>query len=280
MSNYLTGFEALGVNRPGETVETYARYRGPSARQRVISVWRLGILTEALHMLGRHEEEVAATHASRELYADQLALRTYEIRGLAALGRVEQVTQVIEDSLELQPGQWTAGYVMLVAAKELRAHGHPRDAREVAQRAVGWCRSRPEQERSTRDQRTDLAEALYSLGRWDEAQELYVALAEEDPDDLDARGRLGSLAFRMGDIEEAERIYRELLGLDRPFLFGAHLMNAACIAAVRGEREQAVDLIREALAQGFSWDIWVHREPDFESLRDFAPFQELLRPKG
>ena len=55
---------------------------------------------------------------------------------------------------------------------------------------------------------------------------------------------------------------------------------AACIAAVRGQREQAVDLIREALAQGFSWNIWVHREPDFESLRDFAPFQELLRPKG
>ena len=91
-------------------------------------------------------------------------------------------------------GQWTAGYVMLVAAKELRAHGHPRDAREVAQRAVGWCRSRPEQERSTRDQRTGLAEALYSLGRWDEAQELYVALAEEDPDDLDSRGRLGAIA--------------------------------------------------------------------------------------
>jgi hypothetical protein len=84
----------------------------------------------------------------------------------------------------------------------------------------------------------------------------------------------------MGNIEEADRVYRELIGLDRPFLFGEHLMNAACIAAVREERERAVELIREALAQGFTWEIWVHRDPDFESLNDYAPFRELLRPKG
>ena len=231
-------------------------------------------------MLGRHEEEVAATYEGRELFADQMALRGYEVRGLAALGRVEDVRRVIDESLELQPGGWNAGRVMWVAALELRAHGHPAEARGVAEKALDWGRTQPQQEAARSDNRWLTAGMLYVLGRWEEAKQLYLQLAQKEPEDLDSLGRLGAIAVHTGDSATAERRYRELLSLDRPFLFGQHLYNAARIAAVRGEQERAVELIREALAQGFSWDISVHREPDFESLRDYHPFQELLRPKG
>jgi hypothetical protein len=30
----------------------------------------------------------------------------------------------------------------------------------------------------------------------------------------------------------------------------------------------------------FGYSVWVHRDIDFESLRDYPPFQELMRPKG
>jgi HEPN domain-containing protein len=33
-------------------------------------------------------------------------------------------------------------------------------------------------------------------------------------------------------------------------------------------------------AQGYRFTIAVHRDPDFEPLRDYPPYQELLRPKG
>ncbi len=285
MVNYLIGLKALQVNRPAEVVATYSRGE-TQVGHRVISVWRAGILTEALHMLGRYDEEIAASRKGRELYADQLALRAYEVRGLAALGRIEAIRRLIDESLELQPGQWTAGDVMRMAAAELRAHGYATDGQSFAREALEWGRSRPPQDADTRENRWLMAEMLYLLGQWEEARELYMGLAEELPEasyelyELYARGRLGTIAYHIGEIAEADRIYRELLALDRPFLFGEHLMTAACIAAVRGEREQAVELIREALAQGFAWDAWIHREPDFEALRDYPPFQELLRPKG
>jgi tetratricopeptide (TPR) repeat protein len=286
MANYLHGLEALNVNRPGETIATYSRFHDTPGEHRVISVWRAGIFTEALHLLGRHEEEVEATRDGRELYADQLALRAYEVRGLAALGRVEAIRRVIDESLELQPGFWTAGYVMRVAALELRAHGYAKEGQNFAREALEWARSRKPQDAETRENRWLMGEILYLLGHLQEAREFYLGLAEELPGasyelyGIYARARLGSIAYHTGEVEEADRIYRELVALDRPFLYGEHLMNAACIAALRGEKEEAVDLIRQALAQGFSWDIWVHREPAFESLRDYPPFQELLRPKG
>lgn len=46
------------------------------------------------------------------------------------------------------------------------------------------------------------------------------------------------------------------------------------------ENAQAVELLRSAINQGTYFGIWLHRDPDFESLRDYPPFQELMRPKG
>lgn len=56
----------------------------------------------------------------------------------------------------------------------------------------------------------------------------------------------------------------------------------------RGDRDGAVNALREAWAQGISWAMHLstgtiedcHREIDFESLRGYAPFDELMRPKG
>ena len=280
MVNYLIGLEALGVNRPGETVATFARHYDPPTGHRVISVWRVGILTEALHMLGRHEEEVAATYKDRELYADQMALRGYEVRGLAALGRIEDLRQVVKESLELQPGGFSAGDVMWVAALELRTHNHPAEAQELTEEALEWGQSRTPQEAASSQIRWMMAELYYLLGRWEEARKVYLELADQEPEELDSLGRLGAIAVHTGHTEEADSRFHELLALDRPFLFGRHLMNAAHIAAVRGEQVRAVELIRDAVAQGYAWEIYIHSEPDFEPLHDYPPFQELLKPKG
>jgi hypothetical protein len=47
-----------------------------------------------------------------------------------------------------------------------------------------------------------------------------------------------------------------------------------------GDRERAVDLLREAFSEReylYPWD-WSRLELDV--LRDYPPFQELMRPKG
>ena len=119
-----------------------------------------------------------ATRDGRELYADQLALRAYEVRGLAALGRVEAIRRVIDESLELQPGFWTAGYVMRVAALELRAHGYAKEGQNFAREALEWARSRKPQDAETRENRWLMGEILYLLGHLQEAREFYLGLAE------------------------------------------------------------------------------------------------------
>ena len=53
--------------------------------------------------------------------------------------------------------------------------------------------------------------------------------------------------------------------------------DGARMAALLGERERAVNTLRNYRGV---YDIGPHREFDFESLRDYPPFQELVRPKG
>ena len=54
----------------------------------------------------------------------------------------------------------------------------------------------------------------------------------------------------------------------------------ARIAALLGRRQRAVDLLRDALAQGYPFGVGLHNDPDFEPLRDYGPFLALVRPLG
>ena len=50
--------------------------------------------------------------------------------------------------------------------------------------------------------------------------------------------------------------------------------------AALGERDLAVTLLRRAFAKGVSYSSALHRQPDLRLLQGYAPFEELLRPKG
>ncbi len=120
---------------------------------------------------------------------------------------------------------------------------------------------------------------LYEAERWEEAQDIYEALHKKYPDRIQYLGRLGVIAARRGDKEEALEISSLLENIDRPYIFGSHTYWRARIAAILGERENAVKLFREALAQG---ETYPHLHPviDFEPLQDYPPFKELIKPKG
>jgi hypothetical protein len=83
----------------------------------------------------------------------------------------------------------------------------------------------------------------------------------------------------MGEKEKANRIFKELYNKKERYLFGSHLYWCARISAVLGERQRAVDLMREAYGQGREYGMYELLEIDFESLRDYPPYIELMRPK-
>jgi len=65
-------------------------------------------------------------------------------------------------------------------------------------------------------------------------------------------------------------------------MYGTDMYWCACISALLGERERAVEFLRKGFAEGLMhwFDVDLHCEIGLESLRDYPPFQELMRPKG
>ncbi len=96
----------------------------------------------------------------------------------------------------------------------------------------------------------------------------------------EAMGRLGVLVARRGERDEAMRWSDELARLTYQYEAGATFLWRARIAAVLGDRDQAVNLLRERASRGHSYTLsWTHRDADLESLYDYQPFIDLIRPK-
>jgi Flp pilus assembly protein TadD len=238
----------------------------------------LNWLTMTYHMLGDYRRQLETARSA--LHAAPNA--TEEAVALAALGRVAEAERLAVgflperyDSEELWSPQ-TAECVAL----ELRAHGQPEASRRVMERVAAWFEPGNEISSATVDLLPCMwhfFSASYYLGQWDKARAAYQELLARDSTSLKAHAALGALAIRQGDHAEARRMDEWLQ---------AHPGNSratqarARLAALRGDREGAVSLLRQAFDQGLNGRMFVHIDPDFESLRDYPPYRELVRPKG
>jgi tetratricopeptide (TPR) repeat protein len=118
--------------------------------------------------------------------------------------------------------------------------------------------------------------ASYYAGRWDEARRAYQQRLAEDSTDVKAHAALGALAARRHDQREVDRMTAWLASRSNPGAFQAR----ARIAALLGNKEEAVQLLRESFDHGLEGKMFLHTDPDFESLLDFPPYRELIRPQG
>jgi serine/threonine-protein kinase len=283
---YLLGAAAKAVNRPREAAAAFAEL-GPD--RGLFKGWYVYWCdyTEALHLLGDHGRELQQAEEGRRRFSDHLGMLACEVRALAALGRVDDVRERLTESLNLppQPG-WTPADVALLASRELRAHGHADAAREELARAIVWYESRPAAEQLSDPVRRRLGASYYEAGRLDDARKVFLGLAalRADPADLDRLtemvGYLGAIAARQGNRREALRIDGTLKAMAQPYLFGRHTLWRARIHALLGDRDQAVDLLRTTFWQAIPQESTPHTDLAFETLRDYPPFAELVKPKG
>ncbi len=285
---------ALWANRPRETVETLEDAEWYETHMHEAGLFGVGqfywqFLAAAHHMLGEHERELRVARRGRERYPSALTMLQLEVDALAALGRVEELYERLEESLNLPPRAVTflplqagssPGQLMIGAALDLRAHGYREESRAVAERAVGWYRSLPAEARVTNAFSYDLASAYYLAERWEQARAIFEQLAAAAPGNPNWLGYLGVLAARRGDREEAMRLSDALVGTADPYDHGREPYWQACIAAQLGERERAMALLRQAYADGRPFDLRLHRDLDLEPLNGWAPFAELVEPKG
>jgi serine/threonine protein kinase/DNA-binding winged helix-turn-helix (wHTH) protein/tetratricopeptide (TPR) repeat protein len=292
-STYMLAADLLYSNRPKEAVEVLgqkAHWELFVATNRPIGEAYFGVLCAALHLLGQHRRELAEARRGRSVYPDHLSLGRCEVDALVALGRVEEAESLMRQSLGLPSQMGTPGDVLCDAAIELRVHGYREASLRVAGQAAEWYRGRPEEERGREAVRLALGTSLYQAERWGEAVAVFGELAEAHPDEVAYGGMLGALAARRGDRAEAARLASSLEKISRPYLFGGPAYQRARISALLGDKQSAVGFLREAISQGLKdvpgvtfqggYVLALHRDKDFESLRGYQPFEELLKPRG
>jgi len=98
----------------------------------------------------------------------------------------------------------------------------------------------------------------------------------------------GTLAARRGDCARSLHIAEKLRRIETPYLYGTHTFRSACIIALLGDKDRAVALLPDAVAQGsgtedepdaYGYGFIYRHSMDLESLRGYPPFEELIKPK-
>jgi tetratricopeptide (TPR) repeat protein len=211
---------------------------------------------------------------------------------------VDEVVAGVEGMIDRFGEGWAVG-AMQALIPELRAHGFPDASRALAERCIERINElvvtlSPEEVREKGYVPYHLGACSRWAGRPAQARTLYEeALAADDFPPWDRRSRyaarLSILAAERGDRAEADRYLQEYLqeitGSPRPEGAPADgqeppgLLTQAKIAALLGEREQALAFLGRHVAGRTAMREQLHRMIEFESLWDDPEFEELIRPR-
>jgi predicted Zn-dependent protease len=243
--------------------------------------------TSSLHLLGEHQRELDAAERGARQYPGTGRFLVQQVRALAALGQVDDVNALVATSFTLRsqvgwsdPLRGRRGSLpanaMWAAVSELRAHGRPQAALALNERLLAWLATRSAAEAARL--RPERGAALYVASQWAEAAAVFDSLSAEHPDSVAFLAWRGRVAARRGDRATAQQVSEQLGALTRPYLFGANTRARADIAAILGDKATAVQLLRDAIAQG-ERTAFLEDGIDFDGLRDYPPFRELLRPR-
>ncbi len=97
-------------------------------------------------------------------------------------------------------------------------------------------------------------------------------LGDDHPSTLRSMNELGRLLHRQGRLDQAETMFLAVIEKATPGLGERHRLvvsavyDLACIAALRGDREQALDWLRQAVEAGYSNADWIPKDSDLETL--------------
>jgi tetratricopeptide (TPR) repeat protein len=276
-------FAALLANRPLEAL-SYRKYRDVPSYFNTGARRGAGLhlaLGNAFHILGRYREELdLGLETEREFPEDPPSWLTMQIQARAALGEVHEVERLVAKSEGLR-AEGAGSSRALIAGLELAAHGHPKEARGMFQRALSWVRSTAAQQSTTSEQlRRDSIDVLYYCEEYEAALAASQSWLARDSLNWEAILDVGQSAARLGDRATALRMEARLASVHRPNLRGADTWGRATIISDLGDQARAVALLRQAYHEGSAFDHTIHRDPELSRLRGYPPFEEWIRPKG
>jgi TolB-like protein/Tfp pilus assembly protein PilF len=218
-----------------------------------------------------------ADHASARALALAPELpEAHAARGFALwrLQREPEAIQAFEHAMRLDAHQFEARYFY---ARLRFQRGEPELAAQLFEDAA---RAREDYEA-----RFFAAQCYAALGRKAEAEAAYrrgLHVAQQhlemNPDDPGAATMCAVSLCRLGRPEEglawAQRA-REIEPNDARVLY-----NVACLFALEGKTDEALDGLERAVQAGFGAREWIANDPDLDGLRDHPRFKALLWPSG
>jgi serine/threonine protein kinase/tetratricopeptide (TPR) repeat protein len=248
--------------------------------------WSLQIATVDCWRLRKYDEQLVFSDMGIEHFPDIGGFYATKALALAGTGDIDAAKEVVEESMKLQlrPTSFNAGNIAAVLSAALRALGHGDESIEMAKRASRWYDRRGSitsamSFRAGNSQWGD-AWSLRAIERLKDAREALLKAQEDGESAHAVKGALGIIAARMGDTEEARRIFDRLPRPTNPFDLPDFFYWKACLAARLGNEDLAIQLLTDAFAQGWQMITPLDIDPDLEPLWDNPEFQELIKPKG
>jgi tetratricopeptide (TPR) repeat protein len=286
-----------------ETLDLERRLLGPDHPETLRS------MTNLANTLGREGRHADAEKLRREtLDAKRRVLGPENLETLFSMsalannldheGRYSEAEKLQRETLEIQrrvlgPEHSNTLVTMTDLGMSLRSQGRYSEAEKLQTEALGIQRrvlgtEHPLTLRSS----TLLSSTLTAEGRYQEAGELLRdtlaiqrrVLGPEHQETLGTQGNLANILLKEGRLAESEKLQRETLEIRRRVLGPEHpdtvesLYDLAVLGARKGERDAALNLLREAIGHGLSaMDIQdIEKDPDLERLRGDPRFEALV----
>ncbi len=282
----VAGLTYLMYGRPEEALERLLAVDREDACVSNWPSWWRGT-AGALHATGRLEEALAIVREGlQRIPTDEWLLRR-EIRFLAALGEGEAFDSLFA---VLPPTEWPEGGWDRIlwtggAAGEAAVHGQDALATVLYQRVIDWVESQPADELE-RNHHAWRALASHATGRSVKADTILARLAAETESPLRpnwwnyVQGERGAVLADIGRTEEA-RALSELIATrasaadTAAWVTHTRFVARARIAAALGDRDAAVELVRQALEARFVGQSDFHSEPRWRDLWGYPPWDAL-----
>jgi len=230
--------------------------------------------------LGQYSRALDFTRAGMKRFPASMAGIHAEV--LAALGKFDELGDFVERAPAFR-GSVLAGQTRVAgrAVTALRIYHHDAAARRLAGK---WL----PQILASRDTTPELGNTVIvlsaALDQWNAMMSVADSLLATAPNSETRRWLIstqGVIAAHLGDRARAQRAEDELTSLGE-FDFGKTAYLHARVAASLGERDRVVSLLAKAAADGINLQNTMNifrNDWALLGLRDYPPFQQLIKPK-
>ena len=223
--------------------------------------------TRALHVAGRHREELRIAHEGHRALPANLNLQMNEAIALAINGDWDQFEKSIRDIEQ----RHEAGWELKLIASELHLHGDDVHSRQIYERAVRAVAAAVAQDPKLIP---DLAETFYAAGRWSDAGPVIDSLRTAYPRNREWVLLAALIHARTGQRARAIAVLDSLVATAEGPSAAAQFFDAGRLAAVLGLRDRAIDLVQRSPGRT-TFRHYTFYASDFDSLKGYAPFERL-----